>query len=144
MTYLDFVGRKQHAFIRNIFDQDELKQSIPISSIEKYHESFRKVLQMVSLLQTSCSSESDIEDISDDCIAQFVENKNFESFSEFFLEIENAEVKDTGWENRRYVKLVQIIAFVHFQVMDFPPKEFEIKIFVTKKLFHQCQKPFVW
>ena len=77
------------------------------------------------MLQTSYSSESDIEDMSDDCIAQFVENKNFESFSEFFLEIENTEVKNTGWENRRYVKPVEIIAFVYFQVMDFPPNEFE-------------------
>ena len=39
-TYLDFAVQKEHAFIRNIFDQDELKQSIPISTTEKYHESF--------------------------------------------------------------------------------------------------------
>ena len=44
-TYLDFVVQKEHAFTRNIFHQHELKQSIPISTIENYHKSFRKVLQ---------------------------------------------------------------------------------------------------
>ena len=32
-TYIDFAVHKEHAFMRNIFDQDELKQSIPISKI---------------------------------------------------------------------------------------------------------------
>ena len=40
-----FVVQKEHAFIRNIFHQHELKQSIPISTIENYYKSFRKVLQ---------------------------------------------------------------------------------------------------
>ena len=34
-THIDFAVQKKHAFIRNVFDQDELKQSIPISKIEK-------------------------------------------------------------------------------------------------------------
>ena len=134
-TYLDFIVRKKHAFIGNIFVQNELKQSIPISTIEKFHESFRKVLQVISLLQTNYSSESDLEDISDDCIAEFVEDKSFESFSELFLKIENTKVKNTGWENRREVKLVKIIAFVYFQVMGFPPNRLEIKRFVTISFF---------
>lgn len=95
------------------------------------------------MLQTSHSSESDIEDISDDCITEFVKDENFESFSERFLKIENTEVENTGWENRRDVKLVKIIASVYFQVVDFLPNRFEIKNICNKKLFHQCQKPFV-
>ena len=87
------------------------------------------------MLQTSHSSESDIEDISDDCITEFVKDENFESFSELFLKIENTEVKNTGWENRRDVKLVKIIASVYFQVMDFLPNRFETKTFVTKNFF---------
>ena len=45
--YLDFVIAKEHAFIRNIFDHDKLKQSKSIKTYEKYHESFRKMLQIV-------------------------------------------------------------------------------------------------
>ena len=66
---------------------------------------------MASLLQTSYSSESNIEDKLDDCIAEFVKDKNFENFSELFLEIEDTEVKNTGWEYRRDIKLFKIIAF---------------------------------
>lgn len=67
---------------------------------------------MVSLLQTSYSSESNIEDKLDDCIAELVKDKNFENFSELFLEIEDTEVKNTDWEYRRDIKLFKIIAFV--------------------------------
>ena len=42
--YLEFAIAKEHAFIRNIFDDDELKQSKSIKTYEKYHESFRKML----------------------------------------------------------------------------------------------------
>ena len=54
MTYLDFVIPKEHVFIRNIFDRDELKRSSKaIATLEKYHESFRKLLQIAVLLNTS-------------------------------------------------------------------------------------------
>ena len=42
--YLEFAIAKEHAFIRNIFDHDELKQSKSIKTYEKYHESFREML----------------------------------------------------------------------------------------------------
>ena len=92
-TYVDFVIAKEHAFIRNMFDHDELKQSKFIKIYEKYYESFRKMLQFVVLLNTRYSNESDIEYILGDCIAEFVNEMNFESFSDLFLEIENTKVK---------------------------------------------------
>ena len=67
---------------------------------------------MASLLQMSYSKESDIKDILDDCIVEFVKDKNFENFSELFPEVEDTEVKNTGWEYRRDIKLFKIIAFV--------------------------------
>lgn len=52
------------------------------------------------------------------------------------LEIENTEVKNTGWDNRRDVRLVvKIITFFYFQIMGFPPNRFEIKTFATKNFF---------
>lgn len=66
---LDFVISKEHAFIRNIFDQFELKQSDWIIAIEKYHELSRKILQIIVLLNTRYSNKSDIEDITDNCLA---------------------------------------------------------------------------
>ena len=54
------------------------------------------MLQIVALLNASYSNESDIEDTLDDCIAEFVNEMNFESFSDWFLEIENTEIKNIG------------------------------------------------
>ena len=97
-TYLDFVIVKEHAFIRNVFDHVELKQSKSTKAYEKHHESFRKMFQVVVLLNTSYSNESDIEDISDDCIAKFVSEMNVESFSDLFLQIEIQKLKILVWK----------------------------------------------
>ena len=73
-----------------------MKQSKSIEAHEECHERFRKMLQIVALLNASYSNESDIEDTLDDCIAEFVNEMNFESFSDWFLEIENTEIKNIG------------------------------------------------
>ena len=90
------------------------------------------MLQIVILLNTSYSDESDIEDILNVCIAEFVNEMNFESFSDLFLENENTEVKIIGWENKKGTKLIKLITFVYCSVMDFPENKFEIKTVVTK------------
>ena len=66
---------------------------------EKFHETFRKMLQIVVLLNTSHLNETDIEDNLDDCIVEFVNEMSFVSFSDLFLEIENAEVKNVDRDN---------------------------------------------
>ena len=54
-----------------------------IQTLENYHQVFKKMLQLVALLNTNYSSESDIEDISDDCVAEFVEEMGFETLKIF-------------------------------------------------------------
>ena len=65
-----------------------------MQTLENYHLAFRKMLQIVALLNTNYSSESEIEDISDDCVAEFVEEKNFDNFDDLCLEIENTQIKN--------------------------------------------------
>ena len=48
-TYLFFVIAKEHAFIRSIFEYDKLKLSKSIETHEKYHEAFRKMLQIPTI-----------------------------------------------------------------------------------------------
>ena len=95
----------ERAFIRNVFDPDKLNLSKSIQTHEKYYETFRRMLQIVVLLNTNYSNESDIEDISDDCIIEFVNEMNFDSFTNLYLEIENTSVKNLKWEDRRETKL---------------------------------------
>ena len=89
-------------------------------------------LQIVVLLNTSYSNESDVEDISDDCISEFVNEMNFDSFSNLFLEVENTEIKIMKWENRKNMKLNKLTTFVYCSIMDFPENKFEMNTVVTK------------
>ena len=66
---VDLIISKEHSFIRDIFDQDELKQSNLVVTIEKYCESFRKMFQIVVLLNSRYSNKSDTEDILDNFLA---------------------------------------------------------------------------
>ena len=66
---VDLIISKEHSFIRDIFDQHELKQSNLVVTIEKYCESFRKMFQIVVLLNSRYSNKSDTEDILDNFLA---------------------------------------------------------------------------
>lgn len=65
-----------------------------IHTLEDYHLAFRKMLQIVALLNTDYSRESNIEDVSDDCVAEFVEEMNFDNFYDLYVEIENTQIKN--------------------------------------------------
>ena len=63
------------------------------------------MLQIIVLLKISYSNESDIEDILDDCITEFINEMSIESFSDLILAIENIEVKNIAWENGKDMSL---------------------------------------
>ena len=46
----------------------------------------KKMLKIVVLLHTSYSKESKVEDISDDCIIDFIIEYDFDSFEDVYLE----------------------------------------------------------
>ena len=53
-------------------------------------------------------------------------------FEDLFLEIENTQVQNAKWEDRKDFKLNKIMTFVYSSIMDFPRNKFEIKTFFTK------------
>ena len=57
------------------------------------------MLHVSSLLNSSYLSESDIENIMDDCVIEFLEEPNFNDFAEVFLEISNMKFKNIRWDN---------------------------------------------
>ena len=116
--------------------------SKPISTIENYHVEFKKLLHVSSLLNSSYSSESDTENIIDDCVVEFLEETNFNDFAEVFLEISNTKIKNIRWDNRKNQKILQIISFVSYQIMDFPTNKFEIKTVITKTFLDHVKNIF--
>lgn len=131
-AYLDFVIFVEHSFFKNIFEYKELKMSKPIQTLENYHQAFRKMFEIVALLNTNYTSESHIEDISDDCVAEFVEEMGFDNFNDLNLEIKNTQIKNLKWEYRSDAKINKIITFVYYSLMDFPNSKLKIKTVVSK------------
>ena len=111
MTYFDFVVRKEHSKIRNIFDEDELVNCKEIKTLQNYYDNFKLFLQIVLLLNNSYPSESDIEDISDNCIVDFVEENEIESFQEPYLEISNMEIKNISFSKKKQKKNYPLQAY---------------------------------
>ena len=56
MSYLDFLIRKEYAFLRNIFDEDELKQSKSICNLESYWNKMKLYLQLIKVSEIELKS----------------------------------------------------------------------------------------
>ena len=78
------------------------------------------MLRIVVLLNDNYSKDTEMGDISDDYIAEFIDEYEFESFQDVYLNIENTKCKNVKWENRKDFRLSKIITFVYSTIMDFP------------------------
>ena len=84
MSYLDFLIEKEHAFIRNIFDEYDLKKSKNIVTEEKYYEA---MLLFIHLVWTA---ENDIKvvEIYDQIYDEKLENFLREECSAYEFDVE--------------------------------------------------------
>ena len=85
------------------------------------------MLRIVVLLNANYSKESDVEDISDNSIIEFINEYGFENFEDLFLEIENTQVKNAKWEDRKDFKLNETITLVYSSIMDFSQNNLKLK-----------------
>lgn len=88
---------------------------------------FKKIVRIIVLLNDNYSKDCDVDNIFDDCVAKFLDEYEFDSFRGLYLDIENTQVKNDIWENRKDFKLHKIITFVYSAIMDFPENKFKIK-----------------
>ena len=96
----------------------------------------KKMLRIVVLLNENYSKDTDAGEISNDCIAKFLDEYEFDSFGDLSLDIGNTQVKNARWENRKDFKLNKVLTFVYSTIMDFPVNKFEIKTVATKHFFN--------
>ena len=62
MPYGDFIIKKEHKFLRNIFSEEELMSSPAIKNLQSFNENFSKFLQVVVYLQNSINSIKDFSE----------------------------------------------------------------------------------
>lgn len=134
MTYFSFVVKKEHSCVRNVFDSDKFFACDEIKTLENYFESFKCFLQIVLLLYSTYSVQIDVEDISDDCIADFVEKYEIESFQKIYHEVATTQIEKVNFSKKRKLCFKNI--FIYNKIMKFPQNNTEIKTLVTKNIFN--------
>ena len=85
MSYLDFLIRKEYAFIKNIYDEDELKISEPLSSLEKYWQMMKRYIMMIK------TAEIDLQSVYHFCE---IENENLQNILYEYLDAYEDNVPD--------------------------------------------------
>ena len=56
MSYLNFLIRKEYAFIKNIYDEDELKLSNVLCSLEKFWQMMKRYILMIKTAEIDLQS----------------------------------------------------------------------------------------
>ena len=135
MSYLDFLIRKKYAFIKNIFDEKELKLSKSICNLETYYQKMKLYVHLSKVAEIELKSATFFSDIDDELLQNFlIDYCNAYEYNVPGLveeEIKNFEVK-----HNRTIKIpkftLQIYSFLYDCLMDFPEVKFdEIKTVTT-------------
>ena len=141
MSYIDFTIRKEHAFLRNIYDPDELKISKNMATIEAYHAAFARYIKIVKCMEDEIKSVETYDMIYDDNLREFLEEtspawsddiKNLIEDIKFF-EIKNFKSKIPKFTLKRY-------AFAYDALMDFPAHKFDFKTVTTSNFFEKLYR----
>ena len=136
MSCLDFLIKKEYAFLKNIFDEDELKKSKSICNLETYYDKTKLYLHLIRVSEVELKSASFISDISDDLLEGFlmeycdVYRYDVEGLVE--NEIKKFEVKHN--KTMRIPKFtLQLYSFLYDCIMNFPSLKFDdIKTVTTR------------
>ena len=134
MSYLNFLIRKEYAFIKNIYDKDELKISEPLSSLEKYWQTMKRYIIMIK------TAEIDLQSVYYFCE---IENENLKNILYEYLGAYEDNVLDlitlikkfkVSYEPHHNISkyTLQIYSFFYDRIMSFPTTKFdEIKTVST-------------
>ena len=136
MSYGDFIIKKEHMFLRNIFSKEELSKSSSINTFESFHKHFIEFLEIVKFLEEGINSSLQFSDCSYPNLIRFIEKhfSEFDSFEHIKQDIETVQIK--GYLNSKIPKFnLQLYAFVYDKVMKFPFSQFEYETVTTTHLF---------
>ena len=141
MSYGDFIIKKEHMFLRNIFSKEELMKSQPLCTFESFHKHFIKFLEVVIFLEQGMNSLIYLSDCSVPALNTFIETylSDFDMFEQIKEEIETIEVK--GYSNTKIPKFnLKLYAFVYEKIMKFPFSKFQCETVTTTNLFLSVHK----
>ena len=88
-----------------------------------------------SLLTKKYSDKTNIEDLDDPIMVDFMNGCSCETFNELSFSISQHKVKNVFIQKKNKKEEIQTISFVYQQVFNFPGNNDEIKVFVSKNSF---------
>ena len=136
-SYLDFLIRKEHAFIRNIFDMDELKSCSRIATLENYHKSMMLYCQIVKNAEQEIKCVDCFDMIYDDRLREFL-TEHAPAYEHdmpgLISDIKSVEIRSSNSKIHKFTR--QIYAYFYEMLTDFPACKFEnLKTITTKGFF---------
>ena len=136
MSYLDFLMRKEYAFIKNIFDEEELKLSKSISNLETYWQKMKLYIHLLKVAEIQLKSANFFSDIPDELLQKFLIDC-CDAYEYDVAGLTEEEIKKCDVKHNRTMKIpkftLQLYSFLYDSLMDFPEVKFdEIKTVTTK------------
>ena len=126
MSFLDFLIKKEHAFLRSIYDEEDLQKSINISNKEIYYDTMLLFIHLVRVAETEIKSSLTFHDIYDEKLKEFL--LEYCSAYEYDLEdLKESEIKSFEIKRSKTEKIpkftMQLYSFIYDCLMDFPKKQ---------------------
>ena len=139
MTFYDFVVKKEHLFLRNIYDEDDLKNSDAIKDIETYYKNFKRFIKCSLLLGKYYNRDSEVDNVDHDSIETFIGNNlnnEYENFGALYDAINELQIKNSGFLTKKLnnnLRLKKIISFAYLKIMNFPKNKFVVDSILSSK-----------
>ena len=144
MSYLDFLIKKEYAFLKNIFDEDDLKKPKSICNLETYYDKMKLYLYLIRVSEVELKSSSFFSDISDDILEGFL----MEYCDAYQYDVEGLvenEIKKFEVKHNKTMKIpkftLQLYSFLYDCIMNFPSVKFdEIKTVTTRDFLKEVYR----
>ena len=135
MSYLDFLIRKEYAFIKNVFDEEELKLSESINNLETYWRKMKVYIHLIKVAEIELKSAYFFSDIDDESLRNFLFDY-CDAYENNVNELTEDEIKKFEVKHNKTVKIpkftLQVYSFLYDHLMNFPEVKFdEIKTITT-------------
>ena len=135
-SYLDFLIRKEHSFIGNIFDEKELKQCKNISTLKNYHEAMSLYCNIIKNAEQEIKCISCYDQIYDDRLRDFLK-ENAPAYEDDIVRlVEDIKEVKISYSKAKVPKFtMQVYHYFYDMLTDFPACKFEDLKTVTTRGF---------
>ena len=127
MSYLDFLIRKEYAFIKKIYDEDDLKHSNVLCTLENYWQMMKNYTLMIKTAEIELQSVYHFSEIENETL-QDILYKYFDAYEYDMPDLIELIKKLKVTHNSKYKVskyALQLYSFFYDGIMNFPTTKFD-------------------